>query len=224
MKDERVWHVVGGDERGSDNLVKRFSIVAGVAVVAGIALSVAYSKSGMPPLTSAFAREAPPNSTESDAAPADDRGGAAQAAPARAEPERTSDESEGNLNGDWHFTTHVRSATPQEFEGLALVYRLRLKQDGERVTGKGQKISENGKALSTRQRTPIAVEGEREGNRLMLKFTERGARRASGGTFFLRLDEEGLRGTFASDAAGSKGEVSAERVGTAALDQKRRAR
>jgi hypothetical protein len=222
MKGERVWRVVG-DEHGSDNLLKRFVIVSAVAVAAGFGLSVAYSDwSGAPTLTSVFAREEAPD--PQDAPPAEtDRVDEAVNAPATAMP--TSDEPDASLSGDWHVNTHITFAARKEFEGLALGYRLQLKQDGARLTGRGEKISENGTALAARQRTPIEVEGERDGDRVMLQFTERGARRASGGTFFLRVEDAKLRGTFASDAASSKGEVSAERVNSATTDrQKSRAR
>jgi hypothetical protein len=215
MRDERVWHVVGDDERSHRELLKRFVVVGAVAVVTGFGLSFAYSRSGAPPITRALAREAPADVGDSAAADAGE------------EPGRSgddADEPDVSLDGEWQFTTHVRSATREQFEGLTLGYRLQLKQDGARVTGQGQKISENGETLGTRQRTPIVVEGEREGDRLMLKFTERGSRRASGGTFFLRLDDDRWRGTFASDAAGSKGDVSAERAESAPANPAKKSR
>ena len=219
MKEERVWHVVGDDEHGYDIPFKKFLIVAGVAVAAGFTLSAAYAKwSGGAPMMSALAREIPAVVVESDAAAS-----ASEGIPG-AQPDKA-DVDTAPIAGDWNLTTHVTSAARKEFEGLTLGYRIRLTQQGARVTGRGQKVSENGKALSAKQRTPLAVEGERHGERLMLKFTESGARRSSEGTLFLRLEDGRLSGTFTSDAAGSKGDVRAERDAPAvASDQEQKGR
>ena len=67
--------------------------------------------------------------------------------------------------------------------------------------------------LPAGRRTPIAVEGTLNGGRLQLQFTERGARRASAGTFTLDVtDNSTLSGTFASDAANAQGTSHARRV------------
>ena len=98
------------------------------------------------------------------------------------------------------------------YEGLRLGFRIRLQQEGNRVTGIGRKISENGKVIPAIRQTPIEVQGIREGERLTLAFTELGRRRASGGQ--LDLVEENLRlwrGRFASDAARSTGSAEARR-------------
>jgi hypothetical protein len=225
MKDERAGQGADHDSHANDISVKRFLLVAAMAVAAGFVLSFAYSRwSGAPALTSALAREAPDDSAEGDDRPVADEASGAAAEAAQADAASADDASD--LNGDWTVTTHVTSATRQEFVGLKLAYRLQLKQDGERVTGNGQKISENGKSLTAKQRTPIAVEGERKRDRVMLTFTERGARRESGGTFFLRRDDDAWRGTFASDAAGSKGDVIVERLtpSTSQAEQKQKGR
>ena len=98
------------------------------------------------------------------------------------------------------------------YEGLHLGYRLQLQQSGGRILGDGVKIVENGRQLGERSRTPIAVQGTLEGDRLTLTFIEGGTRRASGGKMILQLHEDGvMRGRFSSNAAKSSGTVEARR-------------
>jgi cytoskeletal protein RodZ len=118
-----------------------------------------------------------------------------------------------NLAGRWTLETQIESSSVRTFEGLRLGYRLELRQNGSRIEGTGQKISENGVLLSGQRQTPIAVLGTIDGGRLRLTFGEQGARRSSTGTFDLVLEDAGvLRGSFASDAARSAGVVEARRL------------
>jgi len=119
----------------------------------------------------------------------------------------------GNLSGAWRLATHVESAGYARFNDLHLGYELQLKQAGERVTGTGTKVSENGRPLRARARTPITVAGVVDGDQLTLNFTERGTRRRSQGQFALMVDDaDTLRGRFASDAGQSSGTVEARRL------------
>jgi hypothetical protein len=96
---------------------------------------------------------------------------------------------------------------------LQLGYDVQLQQTGNRVTGAGRKITENGDGIGSRAQTPISVAGTIDGDRLTLTFTERGRRRPTQGKFVLLLDESGtMRGRFSSDAAKSSGTVEAHRV------------
>ncbi|MDQ3440211.1 MAG: hypothetical protein M3478_07655 [Planctomycetota bacterium] len=116
------------------------------------------------------------------------------------------------LSGTWSLDTEVQSSSMRAFEGLQLGYRLQLNQQGDRITGHGQKIRENGRELTAPARTPISVHGTIEGNQLVLTYTEQGHRRASHGTFVLQRDDDGtLRGKFSSDAAQSSGLAAARR-------------
>lgn len=136
---------------------------------------------------------------------------APSAAPAAARPAPTRG-SAADLSGSWTLTTRVESSSVDAFEGLRLGYRIQLQQRGNRITGRGEKVSENGQALRGSGRTPIAVQGTVEGDRLNLSFTEEGARRQSSGTFELRReDDDLLRGRFSSGAARSAGGVEARR-------------
>lgn len=131
------------------------------------------------------------------------------AAPAYAQPAESWDE----MTGTWRLATRVESSSLSRYAGLLLGYEIELEQDGDRVTGSGRKIIENGREINSRGQTPITVAGVVDGDRLTLNFVERGARRSTEGTFHLVRDTDGmLRGRFASDAARSAGSVEARPV------------
>ena len=117
------------------------------------------------------------------------------------------------LTGEWAFTNQIESSRVPVFKGMPLGFRLRLVQDGTAVSGAGVKIAENGRGLTRRQQTPITLQGELEGNRLELMFSERGRRRTSKGALVMHLlDDRSMSGRFSSDAAGSRGTSHALRI------------
>ena len=117
------------------------------------------------------------------------------------------------LTGEWTFTNHIESSRVPAFKGMTLGFRLRLVQDGTEVSGAGVKLAENGRRLPRRQQTPITLQGELEGNRLELTFSERGRRRTSSGAFVMHLvDDRLMSGKFSSDVAGSRGTSRAVRI------------
>ena len=134
--------------------------------------------------------------------------------------ERTSPESrvsqqqsKGDLAGWWMLTSQVEGSSVDAYKDLTLGFRLQLDQRGTRVRGHGVKWTENGRALPSRGRTPITVEGTIDGDRLALTFTERGARRTSKGSFDMALASDGsLDGRFSTDAAQSSGRAHAVRM------------
>jgi serine/threonine-protein kinase len=141
----------------------------------------------------------------------------AEEAASGADEEAGADESEAvaaALGGRWDLVNEVGSTTHPAFQGLRLGYRLRLRQAGSRITGDGEKVSENGVLLLPSQRTPITVSGTVEGSQVVLRFTEQGDERASAGVFRWRLSPDGnsLEGGFSSDVASSRGSSVASRV------------
>jgi hypothetical protein len=131
------------------------------------------------------------------------------ATPGSMRPPRT-----GDLNGSWEIQDVVSSAGVPAYRELRLTYRIVLRQDGERISGDGEKWAENGRRIPAAQRTPIHLSGEVMGREVRVRFTESGSRRDSAGSFRWRLSADGTScaGTFASSAAGSRGVSAAVRL------------
>jgi transcriptional regulator with XRE-family HTH domain len=167
------------------------------AATAGTTAPPAPSRTDAPPkLPSAIppAETAPPLAT----APVT---GSAATAPAR------------DVSGGWRLATRVESSNVPNFTGLNLGFDIQLKQAGNRITGSGRKVTENGAEISAQAQTPISLAGTIAGDRLTLTFTESGAQRPTQGKFVLLLEDGGtLRGRFTSTAAQSSGTVVAQRV------------
>jgi penicillin-binding protein 1A len=119
-----------------------------------------------------------------------------------------------DLSGWWEMTNTIRSTSYEAYKGLRLTYRIQLEQDGDRISGRGQKWTENGRALSGSSRTPLTVSGKVDGRDVTLEFTERGRKRTTSGGFSWQLsaDRTALRGTFWSTAAKTSGSSLARRI------------
>ena len=122
--------------------------------------------------------------------------------------------SDTDLSGWWEMTNTIQSTNYADFKGLRLGYRIQLEQDGDRLVGRGQKWSENGRTLPASARTPLSVTGTIDGDRVILEFKERGAKRTTGGSFSWTLspDRTALRGSFQSTAADTSGSSLARRM------------
>ena len=118
------------------------------------------------------------------------------------------------LGGRWELTHHVEATSYEPFLDMVLGYEITLVQEGNRLHGRGRKVSENGVLLPRAQRTPIDVAGRIENGEVVLNFTETGASRTSHGTIRWRLTsaDGAFEGRFASDAAHSRGPSSGRRL------------
>ena len=54
------------------------------------------------------------------------------------------------MAGSWTLKTQVESSSYSRYAGLQLGYEIRLDQKGDRVTGSGKKITENGSEIDRR--------------------------------------------------------------------------
>ncbi len=118
-----------------------------------------------------------------------------------------------NVAGSWMLSTQVESGSDASFTDLQLAFELQLQQQGDRVTGVGRNVAENGSAIGSGAQTPITIDGTIAGKRLTLNFVERSTARTTHGKFVLLLQEDGtMRGRFSSTAAQSPGLVEARRV------------
>ena len=121
---------------------------------------------------------------------------------------------EADLSGWWQVTNTIQSTNYPAYRGLRLTYRVQFEQDGDRITGRGQKWAEDGSPVSAGARSPISVFGKISGHKVILQFTERGAKRSTNGNFSWILTPDGgsLHGSFESTAADTSGGSVARRM------------
>jgi len=119
-----------------------------------------------------------------------------------------------DLSGWWEMTNRIDETNYPQYKGLRLGYRVQLEQDGNRLTGRGQKWTEGGRTIGSSGRTPITVTGTIEGRKVTLNFTEHGVKRSTSGgfTWTLSADRSELRGSFWSTAADTRGRSTAVRM------------
>jgi hypothetical protein len=120
-----------------------------------------------------------------------------------------------NLSGWWEVSQAIDTTTYLPYLGLRMGYRVRLRQEGDKLVGTGERWSENGRVLPSAERTPISLEGKVVGRSVTLRFTEQGSGGdKTGGVINWQLAGDGGRadGIFASSAARSSGLSKAKRV------------
>ena len=117
-----------------------------------------------------------------------------------------------DLSGWWEVTNTIQSTNYPAYQGLRLTYRVQLEQDGNRITGRGQKWAEDGGPVSAAARSPISIVGRIAGRQVILQFTERGARRSTDGSFSWIVSPGALHGSFTSTAAATSGGSVARRM------------
>ncbi len=119
-----------------------------------------------------------------------------------------------DLSGKWTVINSVDTTAYQSFKNMKIGFDLAINQTGSTFTGRGTKVSENGRSLSAGSRTPIHVKGSINGDMIEATFIEEGAARKSNGKFVWRIDRagRGLTGTFGSTAARSSGKSAAVRL------------
>ena len=118
-----------------------------------------------------------------------------------------------DLSGKWTVVNSVDTTSYGSFKNMKIGFDLSIAQTGSTFTGKGRKVSENGRSLPANSRTPIRVQGSIKGDRIEATFIEEGTARKSNGKFVWRIDKSGrgLTGNFATTAARSRGKSAATR-------------
>lgn len=129
--------------------------------------------------------------------------------PEEAKSEATS--TAANLSGDWKVVNTVEQSSYAAYKNMEIGFNVSIDQAGNDFTGKGEKISENGRSLPAAGRTPITVKGTIDGDKVEATFWEKGAVRKTNGRFVWRIDKGsgGLKGTFVSTAARTSGKSAA---------------
>ena len=127
------------------------------------------------------------------------------------------------LDGWWLVTHATESSRGRPDNGLLVVYRIELRQDGARVFGKGSTWSKNGYVLRPSERTPVVATATWHDNRIELVLIEHGRR----GTRQQRVewqptdDGEAFEGRFTADATNMVGRSEAVRELSAPVEEAR---
>ena len=118
-----------------------------------------------------------------------------------------------DLTGRWSVINTVQKTSFRPYDNLQIGFDLSINQSGDTFTGRGEKVTENGRRLPSGSRTPIEVKGSVKGDRVEATFFEAGAQRKTNGRFVWRIDKVsgGLTGSFVTTAARSKGTSSAKK-------------
>jgi len=139
---------------------------------------------------------------------------AAQPAPAPVKEGKKTLSAVRDLSGKWTVVNSIDTTAYSSFKNMKIGFDLSIDQTGSTFTGKGRKVSENGRSLPANSRTPIQVQGSINGDRIEATFIEEGSARKSNGKFVWRIDKSGrgLTGNFATTAARSRGKSAAIRL------------
>jgi len=123
-----------------------------------------------------------------------------------------------DLSGNWKFTVAYEETALAEFKGLQVTYQVLLVQEGLKLTGHGEKLSDRGPTQAAvdyagDRRTNIRVQGTVARNffspdTLLLHYSEAGRRRESATIHRLaQCGREALCGCFRSTIADTSGSV-----------------
>jgi uncharacterized protein DUF4388 len=116
-----------------------------------------------------------------------------------------------DLSGNWNVVNTVEQTSYAAYRNMEIGFNVSIDQAGNDFTGKGEKISENGRSLPAAGRTPIEVKGTIDGDKVEATFSENGAVRKTNGRFVWKIDKGNgaLKGTFVSTAARTSGKSAA---------------
>jgi len=183
-----------------------FAALAIALMATGAVLFYKFHKPAAAPVASVES----PARLQPAASPAVDAAVEPSARPKQATPVKT----EQDLSGKWTVVNTVESTSYGSFKNMKIGFDLSINQTGTSFTGRGYKVSENGRSLPASGRTPIEVKGAINGDQIEATFVEEGAARKSNGKFVWRMDRNGrgLTGSFATTAARSSGKSAAIRL------------
>ncbi len=119
-----------------------------------------------------------------------------------------------DLTGTWKIVDTIEKSEYKDYIGLEVGFIVMITQDGQNITGHGDKWSENGKEIPPSSRTRIVLEGKIDGEKVTAIFEEKGHKRETGGLFKWRVssDANTLSGSFESTAARTSGKSIATRL------------
>jgi hypothetical protein len=117
-----------------------------------------------------------------------------------------------DVSGSWALAADIEIGSDATSQAARLGYVLDLQQVGNRITGTGRKVTENGQAVDESDQVTLKVAGGIARDRLTLTFTEHSINHIGYGRYVLILQNDGtLLGRFASDVPRVGGTVAAAR-------------
>ncbi|MBC7865711.1 MAG: hypothetical protein IAF38_22245 [Bacteroidia bacterium] len=114
-----------------------------------------------------------------------------------------------NAAGAWKIKLTTTKSSYKPYIGETMGIKIFLKQDGENITGTGEKWDYNGAILPYDQHRKLELEGTVDGKELKINYILHGAKRESRGIFNLIVTEgeKKLEGTFLGTAGDASGIV-----------------
>lgn len=127
-----------------------------------------------------------------------------------------------NISGQWYFVNETQDTTYEKFKGLKVYYKVMLVQQGNLISGHGEKIKDelDGEVTeySGANKIPIKITGYLKQNfiskdKLNLYYSEEGVNRISS-TFhnLIRFNDTKMVGSFDSTIANSSGKTNYSRL------------
>lgn len=184
-----------------------FAVLA-MAVMAAVAIFMNRSWPASSSVVASTESPSRPTPVEQPVSPA------AEPAPASVKENKKPLSAVRDLSGKWTVVNSIDTTAYGSFKNMKIGFEFSIDQTGSTFTGRGRKVSENGRSLPASGRTPIHVQGSIKGDRIEATFIEDGMARKSNGKFVWRIDKSGrgLTGNFATTAARSSGKSSAIRM------------
>ena len=116
------------------------------------------------------------------------------------------------LEGEWQMTNTIQKANLSKYRGMTIKWILQLTQNGENITGTGEKIAVNGKKLKFHDRNMMEIIGTIDGDKFNLRFIEKGKLRETVGIMKGEISKNKFTGIVSQTASDSRGNIIGEKV------------
>lgn len=112
-----------------------------------------------------------------------------------------------DLSGRWTIENAVERSTYSPYLNVRTSFTVAFTQNGNELTGVGEKTAISGHAVAGHDHTPLKIHGTLDGGKIHATFTEEGIKRETSGVFDWEISDQGSRwvGTFFSTAADTSG-------------------
>lgn len=120
-----------------------------------------------------------------------------------------------DLTGAWRVVHHVEKSERSAFVGLRIEFQITLRQNGDEITGEGEKFLVDWRLAARDEASRLTVEGRVDGPRVHVSLIERAPhdleRAITGRIDWTFVEPDRLSGTFQVDLAETSGRSDAQR-------------